>query len=119
MSQPTIEADFQNSPLTKDEHTEPTKLQREERMASWVVRNRKRLSYESTFINQAHQLNKIKAPTVMPAEYPHNLAIRLAKRGVIATEKNEKVDDERRDSMSESETGTGDEVKKAEANSFV
>lgn len=84
-------------------------------MASWVVRSRRRLSYESMFVNQALQLSESKTTTTGPAVYPHALAIRLAKRGVIESDGVEPMDEQRRFS---SESVLEDEVK-VESSSFV
>lgn len=54
--------------------------QREDRMANWVVRNRKRLSYESKFMESARRLDENRTASAL---YPHALASRLAKKGVV------------------------------------
>lgn len=83
-------------------------------MATWVLRNRKRLSYESTFIVQAHELNQRKPDTAEPAVYPDGLAIRLAKRGIVISAEKEKVKEGRRSS----ESALEDKVK-VETSSFI
>lgn len=91
-------------------------------MASWVVRNRKRLSHETKFNVQAHQLNENRTKLDEPAAvYPHALAIRLAKRGLIENVVEKGMDDERRWSGSSSETAVErlDDDVKVEEGSFV
>lgn len=108
---------------TDSRSEEPTQqLQREARMASWVVRNRKRLSHETKFNVQAHQLNENRTKLDEPAAvYPHALAIRLAKRGLIENVVEKGMDDERRWSGSSSETAVErlDDDVKVEEGSFV
>lgn len=110
MDQSTNNTDTERPPpYTTIGCTASAQSQTEQLKASWVLRNRKRLAYDTAFINQAHQLHADKTTTPGLAAYPHALAIRLVERGAIQSE-TASIEEERTQSTSESAMAAEEKV---------